>query len=29
MGEFRPMTEAGGLMSYGPNRIVEARRYIR
>jgi putative tryptophan/tyrosine transport system substrate-binding protein len=21
MGEFRPMTEAGGLMSYGPNQI--------
>jgi putative tryptophan/tyrosine transport system substrate-binding protein len=26
MGEFRPMTEAGGLMSYGPNQIDLWRR---
>jgi len=26
MAEFRPMTEAGGLMSYGPNQIDLWRR---
>jgi putative ABC transport system substrate-binding protein len=26
MGEFKPMTEAGGLMSYGPNQLVMWQR---
>jgi putative ABC transport system substrate-binding protein len=26
MGEFRPVTEAGGLMSYGPNQVDMWRR---
>ena len=28
MAEFRPFTEAGGLMSYGPNKSTAARRRL-